>query len=178
MQLLNDITRLPNYAIAQCARRAPCGFKRAAPSADCVRVGRAAAFAQVLDEKLREFDGGAGCRQPPPGARGFALPHPLLFASAYHSTRQSLYASSRPRVAAARALTADEQRALDALNACGAKLTANFTAAELRSAYRALARTYHPDRLASLPDNERVHWSQTFAEIATSYGLLARFRSS
>ena len=56
----------------------------------------------------------------------------------------------RPPVAApaqpCRRLTAAQWRSLDLFNQLGAGVRADFSAGELRSAFRALARRYHPDR--------------------------------
>lgn len=71
-----------------------------------------------------------------------------------------------------RVLTAAQAQALDALNACGAALTVRFTRAELRSAYRRLARRFHPDRHAHRTADTAA-LAQTFAAITAHYRLLA-----
>src|SRR5262245_51360712 len=69
------------------------------------------------------------------------------------------YRSQAPRqphiVVRARALSPHERHALQELIALGASLHEGFTLRELRSAFRALARRYHPDRHSnSGPDDK------------------------
>lgn len=78
-------------------------------------------------------------------------------------------AAPRPR----RRLAAPQQRALDELVTLGARLTADFTAAELRSAFRALARQYHPDRHTGVAEIERATLARQFARVHDAYRLLS-----
>jgi hypothetical protein len=70
-------------------------------------------------------------------------------------------------------LTARQQQALMALVGFGARLDAGFTRAQLRSSYRALARTHHPDRHTTATVVGRTHHEHTFARIAEHYRCLA-----
>jgi DnaJ-domain-containing protein 1 len=71
-----------------------------------------------------------------------------------------------------RQLTVRQQRALDALVALGAELDANFTARELRSAYRALARQYHPDRHPFSSHIEKARLARVFAALNQNHRCL------
>lgn len=71
----------------------------------------------------------------------------------------------RPR----RVLSPTEQRALDRLVDLGATIDASFTAEELRSAFRALARRYHPDRHPKASATERARLSSLFAQLRQAY---------
>lgn len=64
-----------------------------------------------------------------------------------------------------RALSAHEREALDLLNGLGAELTADFTRDELRSAFRSLARRYHPDANPTISGRE-------FASLRDAYDAL------
>lgn len=75
--------------------------------------------------------------------------------------------------ASGRALTARERAALDELVALGATLSADPSMRELRSAFRTLARRYHPDRHVGLTDAERAGVAQLFARAHDAYRVLA-----
>jgi hypothetical protein len=78
-------------------------------------------------------------------------------------------AQSRP----ARRLTPAERRALDTLCALGAgALGDHFTDAELKSAFRELARRFHPDRHPGSSDAERARLSREFASACEAYRTL------
>jgi len=79
---------------------------------------------------------------------------------------------SRRRGSAARELTGEQQRALAGLIALGARLDADFTPRELQSAFRSLARRYHPDRHPGSTDAERTTLSQQFAAVLDHYRRL------
>jgi hypothetical protein len=70
---------------------------------------------------------------------------------------------------ARRILSPRHQRALEALIGFGATLHADFTDAELRSAFRALARRYHPDRHPGSDASESSRLAQVFAGLAEHY---------
>jgi hypothetical protein len=76
-----------------------------------------------------------------------------------------------PRVA--RSLKPAEKLALQTLVRLGAALDGRFTARELRSAFRALAQRYHPDRHPHVTEAERSRLSATFAEVTSAYGVLS-----
>jgi hypothetical protein len=84
-------------------------------------------------------------------------------------------ASPRPATApAARELTLRQQRALDELIALGAELTADFTAATLRRAFRVLARRYHPDRHPDCTPVDHARLSRLFAGLTDNYRCLLK----
>jgi hypothetical protein len=72
----------------------------------------------------------------------------------------------------ARILMARERRALRELIALGAELTPDFTAAELRHAFRVLARRYHPDTNPDGDAGEQAGLARKFAELSESYRCL------
>jgi DnaJ-class molecular chaperone len=71
-----------------------------------------------------------------------------------------------------RPLTGRQQRALTQLNDLGARLRADFTVRELRSAFRELARRYHPDRHPGGSRVETARLARMFAEVTESYRQL------
>jgi hypothetical protein len=93
-------------------------------------------------------------------------------AGAVHAPAHSAYLRAerpvrveRPR----RRLTAAQQNAFDRLIALGAPLDAAFTADELRSAFRLLARRYHPDRHPGADAGERSRLAALFADAHRAY---------
>jgi DnaJ-class molecular chaperone len=54
----------------------------------------------------------------------------------------------------------------------GAALRADFSASELRSAFRLLARNYHPDRHPGASEPTRQRLSQQFTTIRSNYETL------
>jgi DnaJ-class molecular chaperone len=76
----------------------------------------------------------------------------------------------------ARVLSSREQRALDDLIALGAELPADFTFDELRSAFRTLARRYHPDRHAGCRAEDKARLAHLFARTRDAYRTLATGR--
>ncbi len=62
-----------------------------------------------------------------------------------------------------------EQRALDYLVGLGARLDSDFTEVELRSAFRALAREYHPDRHPDSSQQQRERLSALFRRLRQAY---------
>lgn len=107
----------------------------------------AAAFADVLDSLT------GGCPAEEPTRSSW---HPGIATRPLFSLRRS-----------ARPLTAHERAALDVLNGLGADLTADFTRRELRSAFRALARRFHPDVNPHAGGRE-------FAAMRDAYEILSR----
>ena len=76
-----------------------------------------------------------------------------------------------------RTLSPREQQALHTLISLGAQLTASFAFVELRSAFRELARRYHPDRHTGIADAEKSRLASSFALAREAYRVLAeRFR--
>ena len=76
--------------------------------------------------------------------------------------------------APSRVLSGDERHALGELIALGAALHDGFTLRELRSAFRALARRYHPDRHANSSGDEKARLAEIFSRVCDSYQVLAR----
>ncbi|MEZ5320268.1 MAG: J domain-containing protein [Vicinamibacterales bacterium] len=103
-----------------------------------------------------------GVPEPPPVAPRAADPR-----TADPRTADSRAAATPERPA--RRLTKDQRAALDVFLDLGAALTPEFTRAELRSAFRALARAHHPDRHAPADGPER---SRRFARLADAYRRL------
>jgi hypothetical protein len=140
-------------------------------------------FADVLADALRvtarpapaPADDAAASARP-----SFAAPpHPFLFgampvlarahaAFAFDAAAKSFPPRPRP----VRALTTNQQRALESLNALGALLTSGFTARELRQAYRTIAYRVHPDRQQHCGEAERARRSRLFMAATAHYHQL------
>ena len=146
-------------------------------------MGRRIAFAEVLDEKL---SGHASAPPAPPQPTVWHVPTVAAFFSEFgaagrpvHDPRaRHLYSSSsRPaaRVYPAqptpsqRSLSSREQAALDQLIALGASVGADFTVDQLRSAFRSLARRYHPDRHPGSTASEKARLSMQFVQLHDAY---------
>lgn len=141
--------------------------------ADCLAMRAAVAFADVLDEVLEGFRPIA--RSADRWTRpAYVPPHPFLYSTPTASRR---FAAYRTETVAGgpvrRELSARERAALDALVAFGSTLSTTFTAAELRGAFRTLARRYHPDRHPGAGTQHQAQLARTFAEIVTHYRVLA-----
>lgn len=74
----------------------------------------------------------------------------------------------------ARRLSSIERVALLEMNELGAGLDERFTAADLRSAFRRLARRYHPDRHSTCTEAQKTDLSRVFARLRDAYIALAR----
>lgn len=139
---------------------------------------RARSFATVLDDALREMPPTShwhGAAAPNP------RPDPFIYFSLPRFERRGPSAPARaaapadaPRrpAPAARALTAEQSRALDALNALGAALSSDFTLDQLRRRYRWLAMQLHPDRHPGCSDTERRHLALLFGDATRNYRRL------
>ena len=68
-----------------------------------------------------------------------------------------------------RRLTASQQRVLGDLICLGANLRPDFTARELRSAFRTLARRYHPDRHPLASKVEKARLSCLFTDLTNNH---------
>jgi hypothetical protein len=145
-------------------------------------------FAEVLDQELASFETrGPAATPAPPLPPTYRAPHPLLFAKPHTAFRATAYgplvsSDSVPGTLGVvptprpvrpsplpppppRVLSTAQRRALDSMVALGATLDANFTARELRSAFRTLARQYHPDRHPSSSNAEKARLAHVFAEL-------------
>jgi curved DNA-binding protein CbpA len=69
-------------------------------------------------------------------------------------------------------LSTRQREALDFLIELGAPLEPNFTRDELRSAFRWLARRYHPDAHPGITAREKSNLSIQFATLRERYELL------
>jgi hypothetical protein len=144
-------------------------------SADCVDVRGSVAFDDLLQEKLGTVPTGARTSEAEPlhSTLRPAPPHPFLFCAPDLRFGATAYGSKRPRrPAPPRRLSARQQRALDRLVALGAELRADFSLHILRSAFRSLARRYHPDRHPESDPAEKARLSGLFSELNDSYRRL------
>ena len=71
-----------------------------------------------------------------------------------------------------RTLSPEQREALNQLIGLGARLDSDFTMPELRSAFRALARTYHPDRHPGTRAGEKARLSTAFVTLRNAYDTL------
>jgi len=72
-----------------------------------------------------------------------------------------------------RVFSAAELRAIERLRQLGAtRLPIDCTDGEIRSAYRALARRYHPDAHPQASASDRARYTRLFAEVSDAYRLL------
>jgi DnaJ-class molecular chaperone len=62
-----------------------------------------------------------------------------------------------------------EQRALEYLVSLGARIEADFTEAELRTAFRMLAREYHPDRHPGSSEQQKDRLTALFRRLRQAY---------
>jgi hypothetical protein len=71
-----------------------------------------------------------------------------------------------------RTLSANQREALHQLIGLGARLDTDFTLQELRTAFRALARAYHPDRHPGTKPGEKARLSTAFVTLRNAYDTL------
>ena len=141
-------------------------------------MGRGPAFSDVLQDKLDAYP--AEPDAIPPASRGFAGAPPLgffAFSGSGLGPAANPYSNPRrwkpaPRPRPRRTLLPHQQRALDELLRLGANLHRDFTDAELRSAFRALAREYHPDRHPGSSEFERERLAALFTRLRAAYEQL------
>jgi hypothetical protein len=145
-------------------------------------MGRRIAFTEILDEKLNAASEPPA--SPKPAVRH--VPTVVAFFSEFGATGRpvfdargrDLYSSgSQPAVrihpgqpaSPRRSLSSREQAALDQLIALGATVGADFTVDQLRSAFRALAPMYHPDRHPGTSPGEKARLSMQFVQLHDAY---------
>lgn len=147
-------------------------------------------FGRILDELLEPQPfARASWPGPAPTSTGLPGPQPVFlfgmpFNGFHAETTRSASTSRAPawtpvygagtgaQLRRPRRLTPVQQAALDQLRSLGAALTSDFTDAEIKSAFRALARQYHPDTHPGAPDVERHRLSRAFATACESYRAL------
>jgi hypothetical protein len=95
------------------------------------------------------------------------------------TVRVRVHASAPPTAAPAvprrprRVLSVREQRALADLVALGTTLDSDFSFDELRSAFRTLARRYHPDRHTGCNEQDKARLAAQFTRARDAYKILA-----
>jgi hypothetical protein len=160
----------------------------AAPGVDCLGMPGSVDFEDLLDEALSA----AQDDTPKIEDRYVYLPAsaaPFVFvysrtasavtprealdaASAARASRAYGRPAPSPRVGSSRPLSPMQQRALDEMLALGARLHGDFTASELRRAFKMLAREYHPDRHPHTTAEEQERLAALFADLAEYYRCL------
>jgi len=140
---------------------------------------RGRTFAEVLDDTLHHRGEPAAVRAtswrfaaPPP------RPVPIVTApgpSPHARTAYVLAAAAGaplPRPRPMHTLTMPQHDAFVGLNALGARLPPDFTAGDLRTAYRRLAHDVHPDRHHDRSEQERARLARDFAAATDHYQVL------
>jgi hypothetical protein len=144
-------------------------------------------FAEELDDALRaERDRGPYTPEAP---RLLPPPPPFLFTGVQPHVRSrtterilrgpdgtirpgSPGARGAAPARVSRTLTEVQRDALDGLVASGADLHTDFTRADLRRAFRSLARQYHPDRHPTGTPDDKTRLSSEFARLSDHYRCL------
>jgi hypothetical protein len=150
-------------------------------AADCLHVaGGARTFAELLDAALAQPAVAGRLIETAP--QTFLYVRPISAWPRFRALTPSRAAApfgapvSRSATVRRRAshhtLSVEQQHALDRLIALGAALDAGFSGRELRSAFRSLARRFHPDRHPHCTDAERARLSRQFAAIKDDYQRL------
>jgi hypothetical protein len=131
-------------------------------------VRGALTFADLLDQELeRQGAIGSASTVPPPSpwqppfataARLVCASHLMLRPTVYGTTASGRSVAPTP----------GEQRAFVALESLR-EAPVDFTPAELRAAFRTLARRYHPDRHPQASAVETAQFSRAFAAVEANY---------
>jgi hypothetical protein len=136
-------------------------------------MGGSTTFADVLEHTLGAIQPDTPLSGTSPSFR-LAPPPSFLFGSRRFHVKSTPYGPRDDRQPSppSRRLTSREQRALDALVRLGANLRPDFTAPELRTTFRRLARQYHPDGHPASSDAEKTRLSRLFADLNDHHRLL------
>jgi hypothetical protein len=147
-----------------------------------VATGTAATYGFFFDTRPHPAFGtmavaatGIAMPQAAPAARPLGALHfdTPLFSPGPRATGAPGFDTCRPVAARRRGPWSDRQRAaLEQLVALGARVNERSAPDELRSAFRALARRYHPDRHTCATASERAHLASQFARVCDAYRLL------
>lgn len=124
-------------------------------------------FAELLDAALA-----ASARVTIASSGASPIAEPILFAPCTGPRRRPPAAPVRTRPS--RRLTARQREALSTFVLLGARLDESFTEKELRSAFRSLAREYHPDRHHGSAPAELARLTRLFATINAHYQYLLK----
>jgi hypothetical protein len=105
---------------------------------------------------------------------GPSHPHAFVFFTEVLNGKAAAHANPRcwkaPRpVRPTRTLRSHQQRAFEELASLGAGLQPDFTNEELRSAFRRLARQYHPDTHPDSAEAEKQRLSAIFGRVRDAY---------
>lgn len=130
-------------------------------------------FNQVLQERLDACP----VTEPTPAhapfpaspSLGFFFNHPGLAAPVDPTATSRRWQAPPPRQRPKRTLMPHEQRALDYLVGLGANIGSDFTEPELRSAFRALAREFHPDRHPGSTQQQKERLTAMFRRLRQAY---------
>lgn len=143
-----------------------------------------AAFCEILNEKLARHTWASAVARPqtvpPSRPPAFLLGGSAWIRAGAVRAAGFAYAGLRPAVARrgderpARRLSSRQRVALDCLRGFGADaLDESFTGPDLRTAFRALALRFHPDRHPEADEAERAYLSGAFGRITQAYRVLA-----
>lgn len=145
-----------------------------------------ATFAEVLDRTLAAWP--ARAEAPPPVYASRVAPflatldgHVVSIHATPYARRVAPAATGRPPATAPRPprpprppreMTPAERDAARLMVELGADLPPDFTDDELRRAFRALARRWHPDRHPGATPAEHARLARTFTAVMTAYRCL------
>jgi hypothetical protein len=134
-------------------------------------------FADVLEHTLGAFEPDTPLSGTLPSYRQAPPPSFLFGPRRFHFQSTPYAAFKNPaamptRIRQPRRLTQAQQRALDALVGLGATLSSDFTERELRTAFRGLARRYHPDGHPRSSDAQKTRLARIFSDVDRQYRLL------
>lgn len=136
--------------------------------AEPLHVRRATLYADETSSRRPAADRPAADRPSAPRD-----PHPPRHTPAAAGRPTSRCASSQASPRLARRLSPVDLQALHAFNRLGANLESDFTARELRSAFRMLARRYHPDAQPGADPIEQARRSLLFGRLVSYHRRLS-----